>query len=52
MARAIRLVVMDATLRTRLISAGLERAQRYTWERTAQGLWASVERMCQHAGVR
>lgn len=52
MARAIRLVVMDATLRTRLISAGLERAQRYTWERTAQGLWASFERMCQHAGVR
>ncbi len=44
-ARAMRMVVQDEALRTRLIAAGIERAQRYTWDRTAEGLWASIERM-------
>ena len=43
--RAIRTVVTDEALRLRLIAAGLERAQRYTWDRTAEGLWASIERV-------
>ena len=44
-ARAIREVVKDGALRNRLIAAGLERSQRYTWDRTADGLWTSIERM-------
>jgi len=44
-ARAMRTVVQDEALRARLIAAGIERAQRYTWDRTAEGLWASIERM-------
>ena len=43
--RAMRTIVQDEDLRARLIAAGLERAQRYTWDRTAEGLWASIERI-------
>ena len=46
-ARAMRTVVQDEALRARLITAGIQRAQRYTWDRTAEGLWASIERMIQ-----
>ncbi len=35
----------DAALRQRLSEAGLARAQRYTWDRTAEGLWASLEKI-------
>jgi glycosyltransferase involved in cell wall biosynthesis len=44
-ARAMRQVVDDPALRERLAASGLQRAERYTWDRTADGLWASVERM-------
>lgn len=44
-ARAMRTVLNDAELCRNLIVAGIERAQRYTWQRTAEGLWASIERM-------
>jgi glycosyltransferase involved in cell wall biosynthesis len=44
-ARAMRTLVNDAPLRERLIAAGLERAKRYTWDRTAEGLWAAIERI-------
>lgn len=44
-ARAMRNVLEDAALRDRLIATGLERVQRYTWDRTAAGLWASIEKM-------
>jgi len=43
--RAMRALVDDAALRERLIAAGLERAKRYTWDRTAEGLWAAIERI-------
>ncbi len=51
-ARAMRSVVQDEALRTRLIAAGIERAQRYTWNRTAEGLWASIERMIKESTPR
>jgi glycosyltransferase involved in cell wall biosynthesis len=35
----------DPGLRDRLGAAGQERAARYTWDHTAEGLWASVERV-------
>ena len=44
-ARAMRTIVSDPVLRERLAASGLQRAERYTWDRTAEGLWASVERM-------
>lgn len=44
-ARAMRTLVDDGALRERLIAAGLQRAQRYTWDRTADGLWAAIERI-------
>ncbi|MBP7513636.1 MAG: glycosyltransferase family 4 protein [Flavobacteriales bacterium] len=44
-ARAMRTVLQDEALRARLIIAGIERAQRYTWDRTAEGLWTSIERI-------
>jgi glycosyltransferase involved in cell wall biosynthesis len=44
-ARAMHSVLDDAALRSWLIDTGLERAQRYTWDRTADGLWASIEKM-------
>jgi glycosyltransferase involved in cell wall biosynthesis len=44
-ARAMRTIIQDEAFRARLIAAGLERAQRYTWDRTAEGLWASIEQV-------
>ena len=44
-AQAMRTITSDPSLRERLSAAGLQRAERYTWDRTAEGLWASVERM-------
>lgn len=44
-ARAMRTIMSDPALRERLSTEGLQRAERYTWERTADGLWASVEHM-------
>lgn len=41
--RAMRSIVQDAALRARCIEAGLQRASRYTWDRTAEGLWKSME---------
>lgn len=35
----------DPQLRAKLAEAGLERAKRYTWDRTAEGLWASLEKV-------
>lgn len=35
----------DEELRSRLSAIGLKRAERYTWDRTAEGLWASLERV-------
>lgn len=43
-ARAMEQVSEDATLRERLVRAGLERAEGFTWDRTAAGLWRSIER--------
>ena len=44
-ARAMRTMATDAALREHLSEQGLLRAERYTWDRTAEGLWASVERI-------
>ncbi|MFN8350933.1 MAG: glycosyltransferase family 1 protein [Flavobacteriales bacterium] len=44
-ARALRTMLGDAPLRQRAIAAGLERAQRYDWERTAEAVWATLERV-------
>lgn len=44
-ARCMRVMVDDDALRQRLIVAGKERARMYTWDRTAQGVWASIEKM-------
>jgi glycosyltransferase involved in cell wall biosynthesis len=44
-ARAMRSVLDDAALRAWLIDTGLERVQQYTWDRTAAGLWASIEKV-------
>jgi glycosyltransferase involved in cell wall biosynthesis len=44
-AEAMARVWQDDALRTRLASAGLERAQRYTWDQTAAGVWASLQRV-------
>jgi glycosyltransferase involved in cell wall biosynthesis len=35
----------DEALRKKLSVAGLERAANYTWDLTAEGLWASVEKV-------
>ena len=43
--RAMRTVVKDEALRRAMIAAGIERAQRYTWDRTAEGLWTGIERI-------
>lgn len=44
-AGAMERIHADPGLRDRLGAAGQERATRYTWDRTAEGLWASVERV-------
>jgi glycosyltransferase involved in cell wall biosynthesis len=41
----------DHALCEQLRSAGLRRAQRYTWDKAAVDLWASFERMCRDAGL-
>jgi glycosyltransferase involved in cell wall biosynthesis len=51
-ARAMREMHEDEALRERLSEVGLRRARRYTWDRTAEGLWASFLRMCADAGLR
>lgn len=51
-ARAMREMYDDGVLRERLSEAGIKRAKRYTWDRTAEGLWASFTRMCGDAGLR
>jgi glycosyltransferase involved in cell wall biosynthesis len=47
--RCMRSIADDEPLRKRLILAGRERALRYTWDRTAEGLWASIERVLDKA---
>ncbi len=49
--QAMYTVWTDPALREQLSAAGLKRAQRYTWDRAAQELWASFERMCVAAGI-
>lgn len=44
-ARAMRSIMQDGPLRARCIEAGLLRAARYTWDRTAEGLWRSMEQV-------
>ncbi|MBX2972714.1 MAG: glycosyltransferase family 4 protein [Flavobacteriales bacterium] len=51
-ARALHEVCSDAALRERLSRAGIERAQRYTWENAAEALWKSFERMMDDATKR
>lgn len=50
-ARALHEVATDAALRETMITAGLKRAQRYTWDNAANALWTSFERMMQDAGL-
>lgn len=35
----------DGSLRMKLVAAGLERASNFSWDRAAEGLWHSMERM-------
>lgn len=35
----------DEELRSRLSAIGLKRAERFSWDRTAEGLWTSLERV-------
>lgn len=44
-AQALLHVWNDAPLRERLAQAGMQRAARYTWDRSAQALWACVEKV-------
>ena len=44
-------VWFDPVLCEQLRKAGLKRAQRYSWDNAATGLWASFERMCADAGL-
>lgn len=50
-ARALYEVWTDAELRSELGRKGLERSQRYTWDKAATALWQSFERMCADAGT-
>ena len=43
--RAMRELWNDAALRERLARNGIARSERFTWERTAEALWNSFERM-------
>lgn len=38
-------VIDDPTLRFSMIEKGLARAEQFTWDKTAQGLWKSFEKM-------
>ncbi len=50
--RALFDVWSDHALCDQLRAAGLKRAQRYTWDKAAEALWASFERMCADGGLR
>lgn len=50
-ARALFDVWSDHALCEQLRTAGLKRAERYTWDEAATSLWASFERMCADAGL-
>ncbi|WKZ65153.1 MAG: glycosyltransferase family 1 protein [Flavobacteriales bacterium] len=49
--RALYEVWGDGALCDQLRRAGLKRSERYTWEKAAEALWASFERMCHDAGL-
>ena len=49
--RALLDVWNDPALCDQLRTAGLKRSARYTWERAAESLWASFQRMCADAGL-
>lgn len=49
--RALVEVWNDPALGEQLRTAGIKRSARYTWEKAAQELWASFERMCSDAGL-
>ncbi|MCB9184303.1 MAG: glycosyltransferase family 4 protein [Flavobacteriales bacterium] len=49
--RALADVWNDPALCEHLRTAGLKRSARYTWDKAAQALWASFERMCADAGL-
>ncbi|MBK6753858.1 MAG: glycosyltransferase family 4 protein [Flavobacteriales bacterium] len=46
-ASALEVVLSDHDLRSRMTEAGLERSAKFTWARTADGLWASIEKLLQ-----
>jgi glycosyltransferase involved in cell wall biosynthesis len=50
-ARALYEIWSDPVRREQLSTAGLKRSQRYTWDKAAEGLWASFERMLGDAGL-
>ena len=50
-ARALHDVCSDPMLHAALSKAGLKRSERYTWDRAAQDLWTSFERMARDAGL-
>jgi glycosyltransferase involved in cell wall biosynthesis len=41
---AMKKIYTDKELRSRLITAGMLRAQDFTWERSAQDLWNSIQK--------
>ncbi|MBK8341321.1 MAG: glycosyltransferase family 4 protein [Flavobacteriales bacterium] len=43
--RALERVLSVPDLRARMIKAGLERSAHFTWDRTADGLWASLQHL-------
>jgi len=49
--RALYTVASDQVLREQMISRGLRRAARFTWDNAARDLWASFERMSADAGL-
>jgi glycosyltransferase involved in cell wall biosynthesis len=49
--RALYEVSSDSARCDQLRASGLKRAQRYTWDKAAETLWASFERMCNDAGL-
>lgn len=49
--RALFDVSTDPELRATLSAAGIERSKRYTWDRSAEALWVSFQRMAADAGL-
>ncbi|MBP6389578.1 MAG: glycosyltransferase family 4 protein [Flavobacteriales bacterium] len=43
--RALEFVLSDRDLRSRMTQVGLERSAQFTWDRTARGVWASIEKL-------